>query len=336
MTSSLVRAATGAILAMLAAEVYVRPAYSLRVAYDAGIGYVNARGTARYGVEGTATSTWLDHGQRFTPHAPSGAPKVLVLGDSFTEALMIPDDKTFVAVAQEELQRDGVELELVNAGRSTMSAADYVALAPRFRTLYAPSWVVIELRSEDLEGDAWSPGRTRFVRDPASGALETEMVVEPERHGLRGVLFELRQRSMFLGYGAVRFGMFRTVPAPPLFRAGQVAAPQAPEPSHPIDEELDLLARTWGKQLTLLYLSSFSSDDLNEERVRSSCRSHRASCVFTREANEELRHRGQAPTGFTNTAFATGHMNEDGHAIAGRLLARELATLRSENARNVR
>jgi len=308
---------------LAAAELWVRPVYDMAVVYEPGIGYVNAPGRHHFGLEGSATSTWLAHGVRVTPDAASDGKTVLVLGDSFTEALMIEDAATFPSVAARDLARRGSPVRLVNAGRSTMSCADYVHLAPRYRELFAPDWVVIEVRGDDFAQDAWAAGRTRFSQDEQS-QLQVEGVIEPERRGLRGALFKLRQESMLVGYGVVRAGKFRTVPEPPLFQAGRKEPPRLVPPEPPVEAEIDMLAKAWAGRMTLLYLSEYLDADAIEPRVRAHCQTRRLSCAFTREANEQLRPAGKAPTGFTNTGWGTGHLNSDGHRIAGEVLAAEL------------
>jgi hypothetical protein len=320
-----VAAILGLVLALTLMEVAVRPIYQLAVAYEPGIGYVNAPGRVRWGGEGFARSTWGAHGERVTPGRRDGA-SVLVLGDSFTEGLMVGDDEVFPAVAQAALDRDGADLTLHNAGRSTMSAADYVALAARYTELYRPRWTVLELRSNDLAEDAWEAGRTRFVRGEG-GALAALAVVTPERTGLSGRFFEARQRSMLLGYGAVRFARFRQAAAaePPLFEASRTKPAAAGPLVPPVEEELDLLFRAFDGKVTVLFLSeALPEADPLETRARAHCERSGRSCVFTREAFLGLRSSGKDPYGFSNTHLGIGHMNAIGHRAAGELVAEEL------------
>jgi hypothetical protein len=318
------RALLGVILALGAAELYIRPIYTLSATYEPGIGYVNAPGRIHWGLEGLATSTWGAHGERITPGGAGGRP-VLVLGDSFTEGVMVDDALVFPAVAQAALDRDGVKLELINAGRSTMAAAEYVAMAARYRELWKPAWTVIELRSDDLAADAWDPTRTHFVREPQG--LTTKALVTPRRTGASGKLFALRQATMLLGYGGVRFARFRAAAAaePPLFQASRQRATEPTTVDAPVEEELDLLFAAYDNHVTVLFLSAaLAEEDPIEERVKRHCAHTRASCVFTRTEFLALRTDGRDAYGFFNSHAGIGHLNEHGHAIAGALLAREL------------
>jgi len=53
-------------------------------------------------------------------------PRVLIVGDSITEAAQVDDGIPFA----DRLEATIPEFQFLNAGRSTMSTADYVALAP--------------------------------------------------------------------------------------------------------------------------------------------------------------------------------------------------------------
>lgn len=48
---------------------------------------------------------------------------VLVLGDSFTEALQVPIDSNFVKIAENKLQNNGLQIRLINGGLSGSSTA---------------------------------------------------------------------------------------------------------------------------------------------------------------------------------------------------------------------
>lgn len=307
-------------------EAVVRMFHDVRVTHAEGIGYVNAPGTARYGLEGYASSTWLEKGERWTPDRPAEAPAVLVLGDSFTEAIMIPDEATFVAVAQRRVNAASVRLRLVNAGRSRASVADYVGLAQRFRSRFPSTWTVVELRSDDLGSDAWVATRPHFLRTE-DGGLTVDPTAEAPPTGWRAHAFVLRQRSALLNFAFVRAGQFRQLESPPLFFAGG----RRPEPpravTYPVRQELEALDAAWGGRVTLLYLSDVLAGDPHESAVRAHCAETARSCVFTRDENLRLLERGKAPTGFMNTAWGEGHLNEDGHAVAGALLGAELVRL---------
>src|SRR5256885_4678142 len=89
--------AGGALLALLAAEVLMRfYAFAPRV-IDGEFGFVPQPGVTVYWfVEGAGRSHWNEHGIRRQDN-PAGAPALLMLGDSITEAMQVDDDQTFSA-----------------------------------------------------------------------------------------------------------------------------------------------------------------------------------------------------------------------------------------------
>ncbi len=327
-------------VALLATEVLIRQYFRMDLVYEPGVGYVEGPGTAVWRREGNGVSHWSDHGLRRRRPPDPGRPRVLVLGDSFTEAMMTDDDDVYAARAERLLFDIGIQL--LNLGRSTCSAADYVAVAAHYKDLFQPAWSVIELGSEDLGGDAWKAGRSRFLRG-ADGELRVDVVVPPQRRGLAGIQWELKQRSMLVGYAAVRIAEFKAAAGrePPLFRAGSMSAPPNPSSSaeergYPVEEEMALLVRAYAGRLTFLFLSEFDPaspttiESSIEQRWRAYCAQNELSCVSTRPGYPALAAAGRAPFGFPNTTFNTGHMNELGHAIAGRELAAELRRLHED------
>jgi hypothetical protein len=329
----------GALASLVAAELYVRPMYTLRVTYEPGIGQVNAPGTSRWMREGSGRGHWLPHGVRLTPGVPKGnADDVLVLGDSFTEGLMLDDPELFPAVAQEALGAERAPLRLVNAGRSGMSAASYVHLAPVYRSLFSPRWTVVELRSSDLEQEAFESSRWQWFVTGDDGEVTAAGRPEPEPalSGPRAWLRWARWHSVLLDYAFVRRNevvdaMHRE---PPLFHAGAIAAPAPPAPkAYPVEREMDRLFAAYEGRMTVLYLSVLDprhpgEEEPTERRVREYCERHGVSCVFTRGENARAwSERYQVPSGFANTSFNAGHLNAGGHGIAGRVLAAELGRL---------
>src|SRR5262249_36967728 len=145
---------------------------------------VDVPGYVKIGTPGTRT-VWRTEGSGVTHRDENGyrvgyaadRPKVLVLGDSYTEALAVDDEEVYTCRAEERLAAEGIGLALVNGGTAGRSTADYVAFAERHKRLVHPVWTVITVRDDDFGADALAPGKTRFVRG-ADGRLAT-LVDEP-------------------------------------------------------------------------------------------------------------------------------------------------------------
>lgn len=289
-------------------------------------------------IEGSGLTHRDAHGYRVGYAEDPARPRVLVLGDSFTEALEVNDDEVFTAVAQRKLESSGVNLSLVNGGTAGRSAADYVAFVARHRELVKPAWTVIVLRDDDLAEDSVRDGKTRFVRD-AGGKL-TVLVDEPRSAGeLRDALWG--NPSIFVRYTAYRINKFAEAAAeePPLFFAAdhEGKMPAATDYRvYPVEEALDLVKTAHEGRVTIIslpYLAIQPPQVLDSEvrrRMLAHCAKIGLSCLEPIDPFLALARDYRSPFGFLNSQFNFGHMNPAGHAALAETLADELARLRRD------
>ncbi|MDO9300398.1 MAG: hypothetical protein Q7T89_03405, partial [Anaerolineales bacterium] len=100
----------------------IKPAYEHFVP---GLGIVAVDNAVTvWGVEGYGVTHYLSNGEISTPYQSEIS--VVVLGDSYTEAVQVNDDQKFVSVAENVLQERGLKMDLHNLGASGRSIADYV------------------------------------------------------------------------------------------------------------------------------------------------------------------------------------------------------------------
>lgn len=328
------RIVVGIALAMGLFEVVLRHFYYIPWVMDPEFGCMVVPGVeVVYRREGSGTGRWTEQGVRRATPLPAGARPILAVGDSFTEAYMLDDDQVFTARAEAALAHAAHPIPVLNAGSSGLSSADYVADAPRNLRVFQPRWVVIQLRDDDLEADAWGAGKTRFARQ-GDGTLSVVRPGPAPRSELRDTLLRLRAKSALLNYTIIRALEFQQgwEAETPLFRAG--AAPEAPPapPSYPITQELDAMAEAYGGRVTFLLLAGFDparpGEATGTERVfQAWCRAGGRSCVNLRDAYQRFADGYASPYGFSNSGFNVGHLNAEGHAAAGGLLASELERL---------
>jgi hypothetical protein len=269
--------------------------------------------------EGWGVSHWSAAGVRVTP--PLNGPHVLVIGDSFTAAEEVNDDEVFTALVQQRLH-----LPVDNAGATSRSPADYVALAPERHS----AWTVIQLNEADLSDDAFNPSKRHFQAIDGHLAI----VTPPERPlgRLSRLLARIRPHSALANYAIARIDMFRSdARMPPLFRAAD-ANPPVPVLSPrdwPVEAELQAMTAAYQRRVTFLLLPAFNDapGDI-EQRFLAYCREADVSCADLRDTFPRFRDRGHAPFGFFNSRFGAGHMNAEGHAAAADVLVRELENVR--------
>jgi hypothetical protein len=335
----ILRVTCGVVVAAAVLEVVIRHVYHRPTVFDPVLGYVVAPGsTVTWAREGEATSRWTAYGLRRAREPDKSVPAVLTLGDSFTEAFMVDDDNVFTHRLEQLLRADGVRVEVLNAGRSGTSAADYVALAAHYRRLFAPRWTVIELRDEDLGSGAWMEGTSHFVNGVDNSV--SAVFMPPARHQLWDRLRALRTHSALVDYACIRLREFAEAfgREPPLFHATAVTAqaahpPDDRAPRYPITAELRSLHEAYDGRVTFLYLPDF---DLRhpatpasgiEQQVEALCHEQHWSCVNLRTVYARFAARYEAPFGFANSGFNLGHLNAAGHRAAADLLHAELLQL---------
>jgi lysophospholipase L1-like esterase len=329
---------TGILLALIAMELVVRQVYHVPVAFEPGFGKIIRPGaTVRWWKEGHGESHWTRFGIRRREAPDLSKSSVLVLGNSYVEALQVDDDEVFTSILEERLQRDGVATTVLNAGRSGASAADYAALASRNRGLFRPRWTVVQVMPDDLGALAWAPGRNHFAYDE-SGRLVARARPVSDGGRLHSWLAPWVNRVMLIVYGTYRIAEFKHAAAaePPLFRAASSQpAPATRTLDHPIEAELDLIAASYDRRVTFLFIPAFdflsplAVTSATETRFEAHCREVSLSCVSLRPGYPGLVRRGLSPFGFGNSGFNNGHLNEEGHRLAADVLTAELERLAS-------
>lgn len=343
------RTATARLVAVLLAlalfELVIRQIYTESMVFEPGYRLIYEPGTTvRIAGEGHAVSSWSAHGVRGTRNVNSGQKSIIVVGDSYTEALMVDDHEVFTAIAEQVLLRNSAQIQVLNLGISGGSVADYAGFAPRYKSLFKPAWTVVQLRDTDLEADSFNQAKPHLVRDQVSGQLRPLIParIEPSQStGIRGRLkiLKKKQPSKLLRYGYIRMHQLlgATRREPPLFRAGSAAAPARytakVSTEYPVEEQIRLVAATYENRVTFLYLpvldprSPAVETDV-EKRFRKVCAADGLSCVDIRSTYPVLLQQGKSPFGFPNTGFNQGHMNALGHRLAGEALGAELVRLR--------
>ncbi|HZM50101.1 MAG TPA: hypothetical protein VFE68_06405, partial [Vicinamibacteria bacterium] len=200
---------TGILLALIAMELVVRQVYHVPVALEPGFGKIIRPGaTVRWWKEGHGESHWTRFGLRRREIPDLSKTSVLVLGNSFTEALQVDDEHVFTSILEEKLRSGGVAESVLNAGRSGASAADYAALAPRNKDLFHMRWTVVQLIPEDLGALAWARARNHFAYDEGGRLVAVAQPLAPGSR-LHAWLAPLVNRVMLVVYGTYRIAEFR-------------------------------------------------------------------------------------------------------------------------------
>lgn len=302
---ALLRFALGAALATATVELVAR-----RYAFMPEAG--NAKVWHR---EGDAVSHWRK-GVRL-PISKSG-PRILVIGDSYTAAQHVPDDQTFVYVAERELGRAGRDVTLLNVGVPGTSVVDHILDGPGLVERQQANWSLVVLTDDDLGESAWARGGSHF--ELVGGELATRR--PPVRHAKKDLLRPIRNNSALLQNAFLQYrGLLDMAAAwhpfhanPPRPRAA------AADPSYPVAAELRLVYDSFAGRVTFVHLG-ISTPSPVETEFRAACATEHWHCITTREQLERLRASGVPPQGFPNSGWDKGHLNAWGHRVVGETIA---------------
>jgi hypothetical protein len=272
------------------------------------------------------------------PRSPSK--NILILGDSYVEALQVNDDEHFAHILEQRLRLKDGEISVLPLGQSGRSVADYVANAHLYEGLFSPHWVVVQICDADLCQDAWNASKPagyayfKFV-DPSKNIAVFDRT--PKDVGIVGkvndklpyllpiVAFAQDRRNIVQAWLRDRNQpWFHAEPETLDDRGGD-----RPEMAgYPVDAEVSLLADAYAKRVSILYLPPFDPQDpetvtKNETILRMAAERSGIHFVSLRGRFAQLAAAGHAPYGFTNTRFNQGHWNRYGHEAAADLLVQD-------------
>ncbi|MBS2039187.1 hypothetical protein JST97_29660 [bacterium] len=279
--------------------------------------------TVTWRLEGNGISHWLPDGLRDNGNPPlDGRPtRVLILGDSATEALQVNDTETFVSLAERQLRRAGWPVVLLNAGRARRSLADYVQLAPALIDRFKPDFTVVVANQQDFTVDAWDLSKVHFAGPPGRLriGLATLQPYVPSFLAVAG----LNSLSGLVSYRQSQL----QERCPPLLPIRSLPQPNL---EAPLEEEVAAIDASYHHRLAFLLLTLHDPpgqvQPLSPEthRIVSACQSRGLEIKITRATSGA----GKASRGFFNTAFNSGHLNRWGHQRVAPALSQLLLRVR--------
>jgi hypothetical protein len=273
------------------------------------------------GVEGGASLRLNAWGMNNDPIEQTQQRKMLVLGDSMTEALQVPRATNFV----EKLNKLRPDFQWINGGQSGVGPAHYLALAARYKEVGASHLLVVFSR-----GDGSNLLRQAVVEKTTAEGIKIR--VKPSgKDRLKQTLEPILHRSALATHLGRRFlPVIKGFIAP---AKGPTQAWQEPHKHRPtIQRRLTAVLRELARnfvvhaayipELTYHKGSTSHERDWEEELFAAACSDAQVPMTrFVKPLTQLYLDEGQPGHGFANYRIGIGHLNSRGHATVAQTLA---------------
>lgn len=295
--------------------------------------------------EGYSRFEFSEDGYRLPLPPKDVEPRVLVIGDSFTQSAQVSDEETYVVQTQKNLDSMGVTAALWNAGSAGLSPPAYIGVATHFRETLKPSWAVVQLNTIDFRNDRKDKSRVYWA-EPEGDSF----VLKHNAKNATGVLGPKALRKIPGALAALKtatqFSLGQTFVEKLTAKPDEQAhgGPKSrPDPAEVQKEEETVAAYVrWSVQelkkaygnLVILYVPTINYFDLkeappkDETTLEAVCREEGVPLVNPRSAYlEEFKETGRPSHGFSNTTPGVGHLNSTGNRLLGQELAKALGSV---------
>ena len=105
-------------------------------------------GMVLYAKEGFAWTRYEKYREVSTPL--HGTDHILILGDSYAEALQVPIENKYASVAERMLHEKNKAIDIHNFGRGGSAMADYVSFVPILKSIYPFKVIVVQINNIDF------------------------------------------------------------------------------------------------------------------------------------------------------------------------------------------
>ena len=290
--------------------------------------------TVPYHLEGFSTAHFSPGRARLTGNAVvPGAPFVVLVGDSYVEALQVGDEQTMGSVLERTARSQQRPVNVRQYGFSGDSPAHYALIGNEILETWKPQMVCVVVNADDFTQEAlvnhWAEMKLHADHPPtitvSDEGWSREMRVRvTAKLQYSGLLYALAQRTV--------------LDILPTFNTKAAANGPATSVEEAVDPDVikatvQVLKNVYGSRLMILLVQNpgisggFAPTRL-ETILSRSCTEHGVDCVMTRQAFVNLRDRSQQlGFGFSNTLPGAGHINALGHQLLGELIWAEYQKL---------
>ncbi len=301
------------------------------------LGRINKAGLALEGTEGFSRTTINSLGMRGGEISPKGKNeyRILCIGNSYTKALNVSDDRTFAALLEKKLsnQYNSQLINTINAGRDGASPAYYIQLADFYKSTFQPDVVIVQVIDADFADFMINKGKQFYVV-PENNTFKPVYVknFSSDNALSKLVLNKFPQLSFLLEYSVVRIGgenLRKSLES----KEGGKENPEAKvlefKDNRPlVDWTVQQLKNKYKEKLVILYLPFLDYNNTKaantpiENSLKASTNKYGVKFIDMKQdflKSYQLEH--QPVYGFNNAIQGKGHMNEMGHELTAERLA---------------
>jgi hypothetical protein len=245
--------------------------------------------------------------------------EVLVLGDSYTEALQVPQSENFTSLAEIEVPC----VDVINAGRSGLSPVQYDVLSKRFFKAVPISQVIAVLNVSDMQDILNSDAE--LARGPTGDIIDIKLH-ERKLTGLRQALDVVFSNSALANY--LKNRIRASLQSKGKGKAGSVGAESdQKDAAEKLNEVLGFIFNKINKKAPLGIIFVPSLEYLPKGEVRQKIESASFERILEGIAKtqgipylssreylaQSYKENVRPPVGFPNSNMVGGHLNEFGH-----------------------
>lgn len=263
----------------------------------------------------------------------NGEFRILVLGDSYTEALQVMPEQKYVYLLEKKLTDLGYKVTVINAGKGDNSVADHLYFADYYKKEFNPDYVVIQTNLKDFTEDATKTTKHQrcFLNKDKSGNI---IINAPKNLSKTQLLLnDFRQKSAISNFIVLRsLQMQLNIKFRKLINVIHVFADtdkKSIEQEQYLKYSIENLKKAYGTNMLILYLdsvpiaykSSMITYNLEDEDYKKHltmiCDQNKINVIDTKtEFINSYKNNNISVRGFSNYRPSYyGHLNKFGHEV---------------------
>jgi len=288
------------------------------------MGRISRSGVYIQGTEGYCV-TQINHlgfRGRNIPEKKTYEYRTMILGDSFTEAFQVAENKTFCHLIQERLRRISHKehFKVVNIGKSGASPAAYIHLAEYYKKVVKPDCVIVQLNDGDFIRDIFDSSANFFVKNESN----TYKTVFNNSISSKDFLNRIPQLTAIIkplfSLSIVRIGFdnLKKMLAANTINPKNEVRKLSPNYEGVIAWSVIKLKEKY-PDLIILYIPDLHEVDTTiEKQMKYQCTLNNVTFINMRKPfMNYVKKYHQPVNGFNNTTPGQGHLNVTGHQLVG-------------------